>query len=432
MPTRSEPGGRILGAWRQIDATIRPTGRVFYGWWIAAAASGIQMLSALLWMQSYGVWFVVLQDEFNWSKAIVSGAFVMTQIQFGLLAPVQGWLVDRFGPRAIMRIGLVIFAAGFMLFSQVETILAFYLTFALIALGSNLAGFPTVMVSIVNWFNRHRSKAIAVGQLGHPLGGISVPIIVFALQAFGWRETALVSGVLVLLLGHPLTQLMRHRPAPHEFVDGIAEGTPAERALRDTSRQGYSIRQAMRTRAFWLISIGHACSLLVVSAVMVHLVPHLTEGLGYSLTMAGGVVAFMTACHIGGQLIGGYFGDRLNKRLICAGCLVVHAVGLLLIAYAANVVMVIAFVLLYGTGMGIRGPLAVALRADYFGPKAFGTILGASMSIAMIGMSTGPLVAAFTADAFGSYEIGFTVLAGGAAAGAVCFFAAKPPSIQPD
>jgi len=123
----SEPAGRILGAWRQIDATIRPTGRVFYGWWIAAAASGIQMLSALLWMQSYGVWFVVLQDEFNWSKAIVSGAFVMTQIQFGLLAPVQGWLVDRFGPRAIMRIGLVIFAAGFMLFSQVETILAFYL-----------------------------------------------------------------------------------------------------------------------------------------------------------------------------------------------------------------------------------------------------------------------------------------------------------------
>ena len=432
MRARSEPAGRILGVWRQIDATIRPTGRVFYGWWIAAAASGIQMLSALLWMQSYGVWFVVLQDEFNWSKAIVSGAFVMTQIQFGLLAPVQGWLVDRFGPRAIMRIGLVIFAAGFMLFSQVETILAFYLTFALIALGSNLAGFPTVMVSIVNWFNRHRSKAIAVGQLGHPLGGISVPIIVFALQAFGWRETALVSGVLVLLLGHPLTQLMRHRPAPHEFVDGIAEGTPAERALRDTSRQGYSIRQAMRTRAFWLISIGHACSLLVVSAVMVHLVPHLTEGLGYSLTMAGGVVAFMTACHIGGQLIGGYFGDRLNKRLICAGCLVVHAVGLLLIAYAANVVMVIAFVLLYGTGMGIRGPLAVALRADYFGPKAFGTILGVSMSIAMIGMSTGPLVAAFTADAFGSYEIGFTVLAGGAAAGAVCFFAAKPPSIHPD
>ena len=164
---------------------------------------------------------------------------------------------------------------------------------------------------------------------------------------------------------------------------------------------------------------------------MVHLVPHLTEGLGYSLTIAGGVVAFMTACHICGQLIGGYFGDRLNKRLICAGCLLVHAVGLLLIAYAANVVMVIAFVLLYGTGMGIRGPLAVALRADYFGPKAFGTILGVSMSIAMIGMSIGPLVAAFTADVYGSYEIGFTVLAAGAAVGAVCFFAAKPPAEQP-
>ena len=81
--------------------------------------------------------------------------------------------------------------------------------------------------------------------------------------------------------------------------------------------------------------------------------------------------------------------------------------------------------------MGIRGPLAVALRADYFGPKAFGTILGVSMSIAMIGMSIGPIVAGLMADAFGSYESGFTVLAAGAVVGAVCFLAAKPPSEQP-
>ena len=164
---------------------------------------------------------------------------------------------------------------------------------------------------------------------------------------------------------------------------------------------------------------------------MVHLVSHLTEGLGYSLTLAGGVVAWMTACQMGGQVIGGYIGDRLNKRLLCAVCLLAHAIGLLIIAYAANVFMVIAFVMLYGIGMGVRGPLAVALRADYFGPKAFGTILGVSMSIAMIGMSIGPLVAAFMADAFGSYKGGFTILAAGAAVGAVCFLAAKPPSRQP-
>ncbi len=421
----------ISAAWRQIDATIRPTGRVFYGWWIVGGASGIQMLAALLWMQSFGAYVVVLQDEFNWSKAVVSGAFVLTQIQTGLLAPAQGWLVDRFGPRAVMRVGSVICAAGFMLFSQVDSILAFYFTLALIALGSNLAGFPTVMVSIVNWFNRHRAKAIAAGQLGFSLGGIAVPIVVFSLQAFGWRNTALASGVLVLVLGLPLAQIMRHRPAPGEFVDGIAERTPAGHASRETPGQGFSIRQAIRTRAFWLISVGHACSLLVISAVMVHLVSHLTEGLGYSLTLAGGVVAWMTACQMGGQVIGGYIGDRLNKRLLCAVCLLAHAIGLLIIAYAANVFMVIAFVMLYGIGMGVRGPLAVALRADYFGPKAFGTILGVSMSIAMIGMSIGPLVAAFMADAFGSYKGGFTILAAGAAVGAVCFLAAKPPSRQP-
>ena len=429
--TRSAPTRGISAAWRQIDATIRPAGRVFYGWWIVGAASGIQMLAGMLWMQSYGVYVVVLQEEFHWRKAVLSGAFTATQIQTGLLAPVQGWLVDRFGPRAMMRVGTVVFAVGFMLFSQVDSILAFYFAFALIALGSNLAGFPTVMVSIVNWFNRHRAKAIAAGQLGFSLGGICVPIVVFCLQVFGWRATAFACGVLVLVLGLPLAQLMRHRPAPGEFVDGIAERTSAGHASREIPSQGFSIRQAMRTRAFWLISVGHACSLLVISATMVHLVSHLTEGLGYSLTLAGGVVAWMTACQMGGQVLGGYIGDRLNKRLLCAGCLLAHAIGLLVVAHATNVFMVIAFVLLYGIGMGIRGPMAVALRADYFGPRAFGTILGVSMSIAMIGMSIGPIVAGLMADALGSYESGFTVLAAGAVVGAVCFLAAKPPSEQP-
>ncbi|MBD3646386.1 MAG: MFS transporter, partial [Pseudomonadales bacterium] len=388
---------------QRINAILRPRGYVFYGWWIVGAAGGIQMLSGLLWMQSYGAYVVLLQDDFGWSKALVAGAFALTRIESGILGPFQGWLTDRFGPRAVLRIGIIIFGIGFILFSRIESLIAFYLTFALIAVGSSLGGFATVMVSLVNWFNRHRSKAVALSQMGYSIGGLAVPIVILYLQAFGWRTTALISGIIVLVVGLPLVQVVRHRPETYgEEIDGIARpvANNGDGGGFD-ERRDFTARQAMRTHSFWLISLGHACALLTVSSVMVHLVPHLTEGLGYSLPLAGLVVSLMTGCQMLGQLGGGYLGDRFNKRIICIGCMVAHTCGLLLVAYASNAAMVIAFAVLHGLAWGIRAPLMVALRADYFGASSFGTIMGFSSLIVMLGMSIGPVYAGFLADLYG-------------------------------
>ena len=78
----------------RIDSVIRPAGHVFYGWYIVSAAGGLQLLSGLLWMHSYGAYVVLLQEEFGWSKALVAGAFALTRIESGILGPLQGWLTD--------------------------------------------------------------------------------------------------------------------------------------------------------------------------------------------------------------------------------------------------------------------------------------------------------------------------------------------------
>ncbi len=413
---------------QRIDAVIRPRGRVFYGWWIVSAAGGVQWLAAVLWMQSYGAYMVLLQDEFGWSKALVAGAFALARVESGILGPLQGWLVDRFGPRLILTIGTVIFGIGFMLFSRVESLLEFYLCFALIALGSSLGGFATLMVSLVNWFNRHRSKAVALSQLGFSIGGLSVPLIILLLEAVGWRTTALLSGVLVLAMGLPLVQLIRHRPEDHgEVADGETQPEARASTAPVARRRDFTAREAMRTSAFWLISIGHALALLTVSAIMVHMVPHLTQGLDYSLGQAGMVVALLTGFQLLGQLSGGYLGDRFDKRVICAFCMVAHAAGLLLLAFADSFAMVFAFAVLHGLGWGTRGPLMVALRADYFGPTSFGTIMGFSSLIVMLGMSLGPIFAGLMADIYGDYQLGLAVLAGLSLTGSLCFLAATPP-----
>ena len=416
----------------RIDGVLRPAGHIFYGWYIVSAAGGLQLLSGLLWMHSYGAYVVLLQDEFGWSKALVAGAFALTRIESGILGPLQGWLTDKYGPRNVLGVGVVIFGIGFMAFSQITTLLEFYLTFALIAVGSSLGGFATVMVSIVNWFSRHRAKAVALSQVGYSLGGLAVPVVIICLEAFGWRTTAFHSGVMVIVVGFPLVFLVRHRPQDYgELVDGgsqlNSDGTP----MVFLSGRDFTARQAMRTSSFWLISMGHACALLTVSAIMVHLVSHLTESLAYSLAQAGLVVAALTGFQMLGQIGGGFIGDRFNKQLICVVCMICHTAALLLIGNATELWMVILFTAMHGLAWGIRGPLMVALRADYFGPSSFGTIMGFSSLIVMLGMSIGPIYAGYMADIQGDYVTGFSVLGIGALLGSLCFVFARAP-VHPD
>jgi sugar phosphate permease len=334
-----------------------------------------------------------------------------------------------------MRVGLAILGVGFILFSRIDSPVTFLLTFFLMAVGAGLGGYLPIAVAIVNWFQRRRALALGVSSSGSAVGGLLTPLVVAALTTLGWRGTALLSGALILLLGVPAAQLFRHRPEHYgQSPDGRsperAEG-PGGRGRPDSPRGpaplDFTPREAMRTSAFWLVSLGHGSALLVVSAILVHMVTHLTERLGYSLPRAATVVALLTVAQIAGHLTGGWAGDRLSQRAIAAGCMIGHAAALLLLATASAYWMVVTAAVLHGMAWGTRGPLMAAIRADYFGSAAFGTISGVSSMVAMLGMMGGPLVAGILADRTGSYVPGFTVLAVLAFLGSFFFLLARRP-----
>src|SRR5438128_1410961 len=122
----------------------------------------------------------------------------MSRAESGILGPVQGWLTDRFGPRALIRVGMTIFGVGFLLFSRIDGPVVFFLTFFMMALGSSLGGYLPVSVAIVTWFRRRRALALSISGMGMSTGGLLAPLVALSLTRFGWRWTAVASGLLVL------------------------------------------------------------------------------------------------------------------------------------------------------------------------------------------------------------------------------------------
>jgi MFS family permease len=401
--------------------------KIFYGWWLVSAASVLQFMQSALLQQSFGAYVAVLRDEMGWSKTSLSAAAVIQQVESAILGPIQGWFVDRFGPQWMIRIGIVLFGLGFMLLSRVESLPGFYGAFVVVALGSGMSGFFPLTVALLHWFEKKRARALSAMQLGYAVGGMAVPIIAWLLVTFGWRATAFGSGVFIMAVGLPLSTFIKRRPEDHgETVDGLPPAAASEKAERPAERD-FSAGEAIRTPAFWLISLGHGFALLIVSAVMVHAITHLKEGLGYGLGEAALIIGLMTLCQGAGILISGFVGDRFDKCRVSAVCMLFHMVGMLLLTFAFSTVMLLGFAVLHGISWGMRGPLMQAIRADYFGRSSIGMIMGLSSMIVLLGQVSGPLIAGILADYTGDYQVGFTVLSLLAGAGSMFFFLAKKP-----
>lgn len=410
--------------------------KIFHGWRVVGAGALLQVLQGGLMQQSFGAYVAVLASERGWSKTALSGGAALMSLETALIGPLIGWLVDRFGERRIIRAGVIFFALGLMSLGTVETVSGFYGAIVTCAIGMSLCGYFPINVAVIHWFERYRARALSAVGLGVALGGAMVPVVAVFMQAFGWRATAFASGVLVLVAGLPLSSVFKGRPQElGEHVDGIA---PSQRAQADTSEgrpsqplpaahPGFTIAEAMRTRAFWLLSIGHGAALLVVTAVNVHAITHMKEGLGYTVNQASLVIMLMTFAQIGGVLLGVWIGDRFTKRKVAAIAMLGHFFGLVLLAYATGVEMLVGFAVFHGAAWGVRGPFMQAIRADYFGRRAIGMILGVSTVIVAFGQIGGPLVAGVLADMTGDYRLGFTLLSLVSLGGAWLFLAATPP-----
>lgn len=406
--------------------------RPFYGWLIAEASAVLQTTQNIS-NQGFGTYFTFLQREFGWSRAIMAAPRSVTQMENAILGPIEGFLIDRIGPRAMIIIGTFIMGLGMILFGQTNSLWMFFLSNILVTFGTSFQGALVQSVTLNRWFLRKRTMAHSIMLLGPAVAGIiGVPAVVFIQLLMGWRQSAVLTGVLIWVLGFPLSLLFCRSPEPYGLApDGDSNITPSSGEKVGTRRiveeSGLTLREALHTRAFWLLAVSQAAGNLGMGALQVHLFLHLEQGVGLAHTTAAFIWTIASLVNIPAKIFVGFMGDRIPKNIILGSSIMVLALASFILGVATSLPMAVIYAVVYGIGWGARGPVNLAIQGEYFHGKHQGMIRGWLAVFPVPFTIVTPIVAGYVADVQGSYRLVFIVTALLVSLGAIAAFLATHP-----
>lgn len=403
---------------RAASTRIRKT---YFGWWISLTGAFNTLLTSGPTFQGSSAIFAAVEAEFGWSRALVSGVASFGRVGGALLGPLEGYFADRLGPGRITLIGLIIGGLGFIMFSRVQDPFSYYGAYIILATGFSLGGFTPSVVAVNSWMKHRRATGISIVLAGSSLGGVFVPALAWGITAHGWRTTSLGIGILSIAVAPIFYLILSKKPPVEQPAPRPRRGAVAPPAYAD-----FTAREALRTRSFWLISLSHTFANLSTATISAHVVLHLTD-IGLSLSRAATVVPVFALIGFAFQIVGGLVGDRIDKRFAAAVFLVVQALAMAVLAFAASYAIAMLFAVLWGIGFGGRTPMLHAMRGDYFGTRAFGTILGLSGIPMAVGMTAAPVLVGLAFDIQGTYRWAFLFVAAACGIGSVLIlFATRP------
>jgi len=294
-----------------------------------------------------------LAEEFNWSYTQVSIAFSFRGLEMGILAPIVGFLVDRFGPRRLVFCGTLTIGFGFIFLSQINTLTMFCGGLILVALGTS-ACFSTVLTAAVaNWFKKDIGKALGIMSCGFGAGGSFIPVIVRLIDVYQWRTTLIILGLGMWLIGIPLSFVIRHKPEQYGYLPE-RETSIKQVSIPKSQDNAIGFKGALRDRDFWHLTIAEIMRLMILSAVITHVMPYLS-----SLDISRSRAAFVATCIPLLSIIGrfgiGWLGDTFDKRHVMAGAYSLAAIGLLAFSYVQTTWLIVPFLILFPLSWGGRG-----------------------------------------------------------------------------
>lgn len=400
----------------------------FYGWVVLACICLAGFARQGPAVATLSVFVVPMTDAFGWSRTEIAGAVSLGGVLAAVVSPMIGPVLDRRGARLILCLAVLSTGLATMALSLTQSLLVFYLLFVfarMVWAGPFDLG---LYGALNNWFVARRARATSIATLAQMSGLVALPIIAqLAMRDGGWRHGWVAIGTTVLAVGFlPVWLFVVRRPEdvglqPDRIVTGGATPPSAE--------PRFSRANAMRTGAFWLLSLYTVLVFPVQAGVSLHQAPHLIER-GFSPILAATVISFFSAMSAVASFGIGFLPRRWPLRYVMSVAAVLLASGTLGLIGVHAVETAYLFAGLFGLGIGGVMTLLPMAWADYFGRESYGAIRGVALSLQVLAQAVGPVASGMLRDASGNYTgslILFGVLA--AMAAGVALLARRP--VQP-
>lgn len=393
--------------------------KIYYGWYVTiACAVAALSLGGIVW--TFGVFFKPLENEFGWSRTLISSGYTAFLLGHAISILVAGRLVDKYSPRPILFVSAVTGGLSVALASLIHSVneLRFFMFLAGMGTGANWS-VPAAVVQ--RWFygRKHAGVALSIMVTGLGVGAlVFAPLINYLILSYGWRTSYLVVGIIFFVVVSLATIFIR--PSPSEKVSSVNGKKVAVEV------EGWSTRQAMATAAFagiiFLFCIGDISFMLI----SVHLIPHALD-VGISPTLAASALGLMGGFSIPGRLSGGFLAEKLSWERLLAYSSFGMAASIVLLIFMKTSWVLYLFVFLHGLFFGVRAPAMIGILSSFFGMRSFGALIGITGAITVVFGAMAPYLAGFIFDTTGSYFWAFMLLMVALVAAGVVAKAIKKP-----
>jgi sugar phosphate permease len=391
---------------------------------IQVAATSFFALFSIVGFALYGLplYYDFWEREFGWSRALITSgnalSKVVVAVVFGFIA---GWMIDRFGPRRLMMIGIVMGGAALMGLSTMSAsaLWMFYFFYLFNALGYVCGGPPPNQVLLSRWFDKSRGKAMGFAYLGIGIGGAVVPQLSrWLTEQYGWRTSLQWLGILMVVLALPLAYLVKE--SPDETKDGRAP-LKSEIGNRKSEIAGSlaPVGKVFRTGAFYLLAFGSMCSIGAVGGTNQHLKLYLSRDQSYTQSEAANIISLVLVSSIVGRLLMGWLADHLPKKYVMILIYLLVASAIPFLFFAASPGVMYLFAVVFGLGLGGEYLIIPLIAAELFGVNVLGRVMGVIVTADGVAEALVPFLIGHLRDRMGNYEVGFIALITIALVGAV-------------
>ncbi|HJX89957.1 MAG TPA: MFS transporter [Pyrinomonadaceae bacterium] len=382
-------------------ATAEAPSTVSRRWQIQITATSFLALFAIVGIALYGLpfYYDYMVRELGLTRTQVTSGNALSKLVVGpLFGYFAGWIVDRFGPRRLMLVGILMAGAALIGLGNMSALWMFYFFYLLNALGYVCAGPLPNQVLLSRWFDKSRGKAMGIAYLGIGLGGA----IVFQLSAqltriFGWHVSLSVLGVLIIVIAFPLAFFVKESPL----------GTPT--GLKAAARPE-PIGWVLGSPEFYLLMIGSMCSIGAVGGTNQHLKLLLASDLHFTDQQVANVASLVLVSSLIGRLLMGWLADHFAKKYVMLLIYFIVAIGISLLFFATVPGVIYLFAVVFGIGLGGDYMIIPLMAGELFGVKILGRLMGIVLTADGVAEALAPLLVGKMRDQMGEYGVAFAVL----------------------